>query len=727
MLRHGLDILHDLYERPSNFGDSPSECGFENVHYFYTWEEFQVIDGFCSREGLNVESRIYYEMHNEPDFLNYLDLLSNLETTKGTELKVYAKVEAYSLPKVRNNMNLTQPYNLMHRLFERLTRISINFEPLISTDEVLDLSIFANVEVLHLHNCNVQGSFASCRKLKELLFQPSKCFDLDLSELPLSLKTLALHSDHIRVTKKRKRKRKKSPRVQYPLIDRLCLLTYKWKCLAESAEVVLSTLVHKKMRSIEVNIPTEALYESGTCIEAIQKILIKKKVNLTSFIINGLDKNGHYSNSINEDLPDPQLWVPDAQILSTLQELVLHATSLTTTTPLLNYASTGLRYLSLSSSVCIDWAVSTKDFSKFTNLKQLDLKGCEIEDFVDKLVFPDSLESLDLSGNFIKSVDNAKFPNRLSNLNLSDNEIKSLTAPPFPKSLKSFSVHTGSMQECDLSVSSLGEKLQIKLLYLDSFGSNDKIIRRYKLPEILKLLSVQDTRCTFCSYPHTLTILYVAWCDFTGQDVLDLTCCPKLKHLDFTSCRFMSRELRLPDYLEDVSLVLTDFTEIPPAISRLEYLKELNIMKCFCETMTVNFLSTKLEVIDFSSCSIKKINLFFPGPTTLLRRLSLERNHLKDFTVEAMGHNNRCVHEKLQEIDLRSNKITEETISALKKELPISVKFLWVSIPWKDDVSNALCGNLFTKKSGMKNITGSCFSRGICYNETPFPPFFDLQ
>ena len=217
MLRHGLDILHDLYERPSNFGDSPSECGFENVHYFYTWEEFQVIDGFCSREGLNVESRIYYEMHNEPDFLNYLDLLSNLETTKGTELKVYAKVEAYSLPKVRNNMNLTQPYNLMHRLFERLTRISINFEPLISTDEVLDLSIFANVEVLHLHNCNVQGSFASCRKLKELLFQPSKCFDLDLSELPLSLKTLALHSDHIRVTKKRKRKRKKIPQSAIPI------------------------------------------------------------------------------------------------------------------------------------------------------------------------------------------------------------------------------------------------------------------------------------------------------------------------------------------------------------------------------------------------------------------------------------------------------------------------------------------------------------------------------
>ena len=201
-LHHAMD--RHQYERPSHFGDSPLDCGYENVHYFYTPEDFRVIDGFCSREGLNVESRIHYEIHNDSDFLNYLDLLTNLEQTKGTKLKVYAKVKTYYTATMRNNMDLTQPYNLMDGLFERLTRISINFEPLVSTEGVLDLSMFSNVEALHIHGCDVKGSFASCRKLKELLFHPTICFDLNLSELPLSLKNLALDTDHIRVARKRK-------------------------------------------------------------------------------------------------------------------------------------------------------------------------------------------------------------------------------------------------------------------------------------------------------------------------------------------------------------------------------------------------------------------------------------------------------------------------------------------------------------------------------------------
>ena len=482
------------------------------------------------------------------------------------------------------------------------------------------------------------------------------------------------------------------------------------------------------MRSIEIDIPRKALYEIGTCIGAIQKLLLKREVNLTAFILNGLDENGRYFEMANEKLEGPQLCAPTTKLVSNLHELVLHATSLTTTTLLLNNTSTGLRYLSLSSNSNINWAVSTKDFSKFANMKQLNLKRCKIGDFIDEFTFPNSLETLDLSGNDIKFVDNVNFPMHLSNLNLSDNGIKCLTTPPLPRSLKSFSVYTEGIQECDLSVNKFGERLQIELLYLGLYHwERLEPSKHYKLPEMLRLLSIISFEFTLHLYPNTLANLYLERCNFSEQDVIDLTCCPKLKFLDFTICDLRDCEFRLPNYLEEVGLFYNETRGFPTEVGGLKCLRKVSFRGCFSKSVIIDFSSTVLELIDFTSSGIEEISLSFPGPTTLLRKLILGGNPLKDFTMEAVGHNNGCSHEKLQEIDLRLIELTEERISELEAEVPASVRLLRVTPnPSKKDVLNAMCGNLFRAETKMEPTVGSCVTRETFYEEVKYPPLFDI-
>lgn len=121
-----LLLIHNLREVIAD-GDSPLDSGCVKELYFYTPEDFQVVDAFCTREGIKVESRIHYEIHNESDFLAYHELISNLEPMKGNILRLDVKVKGDLVEDFRYNMDLTQPYNVMSRFSERLPAVSINF------------------------------------------------------------------------------------------------------------------------------------------------------------------------------------------------------------------------------------------------------------------------------------------------------------------------------------------------------------------------------------------------------------------------------------------------------------------------------------------------------------------------------------------------------------------------------------------------------------------------
>lgn len=132
---------------------------------------FQVVELFCSRKGITTWTRILYQVHNLSDFVEFCELVSNLESAWCLKLRLHAVFVRDIRDLLHLNLSNSYRYDLIPRLMGRLIEVRINHQSLIISHDFIDLSMFAKVEALQLFNCNViSSSFSSCQKLKELLF-----------------------------------------------------------------------------------------------------------------------------------------------------------------------------------------------------------------------------------------------------------------------------------------------------------------------------------------------------------------------------------------------------------------------------------------------------------------------------------------------------------------------------------------------------------------------------
>lgn len=101
------------------------------------------------------------------------------------------------------------------------------------------------------------------------------------------------------------------------------------------------------------------------------------------------------------------------------------------------------------------------------SLKVLNISYNNI-DSVDKVDFPMGLEILDGSSNRISSVDRVNFPNNLKDLNLLQNCIKRLCVPHFPSYLKALEVSDNYLERIDIARNNDNVPLQIEAVSINS-------------------------------------------------------------------------------------------------------------------------------------------------------------------------------------------------------------------------------------------------------------------
>lgn len=659
-----------------------------NVYYDYdprfetktdckTMVEFLKIDQFCVDEEIEVEMDVVYRIDAMTEVLDFTEFLQKLRPSTRTKLRLDVTVADGIAYFITHHMNQTRKFNLLGHLKDRLTGISANIASVFGSYQDLQLEQFKNVDTLGFIDGDVTGSFANFKNLTTLKLVGLKYlwrrddFEFDISQLPLTLKKLGLsHCDRIYLTPSDKELLKTK---QFPTIDEFSF-QYDLMALPIAIFSALTMMSYAGTYSIKIDAPRPKMFVLIQHLdETLSEFIEEKEFRLKSLVaIQCADSNLLLFATEELALTRCLQITPIEGLSSNLKILYLAGTRMSNTNEIFRHNLSQLTYLNLSVNHDIKWEESNLDFSRYTNLRHLDLGYTGIGQCIDKFIFPDSVETLILDSNELASVLKVSFPRKLKSLDLNNNEIRKLINVAFPDTLEFLNCFYNKIEEVDIA------KTNIKTLYL-SCGESDftypKFTSSINSVQFLKLIGYDVAEFQL---PDTLIGLELESCKF---DSLNFTPRSSLKYLNVCACPISNINISFPPMLEEININKCDLTGIPPLVGSLQNLKVLRIHSNPMKVATCKFTTTSIEHLSLSTNQIEDVDLQFPeNTTTNLKVVAFNDNKLTKFSMTNIGHEKNGVqHANLRELWLIGNNcIKEDEKDAFVASLPASLKYLWL-------------------------------------------------
>lgn len=670
--------------------------------------QFRILYGYCLREKVEVVVNVFHGMCSMEDIIQFDELIGELQpsgTIKlGVAFKFQKHVNGYSV-------DLTRWLSLLSNFKKHLYLLSIDLDNGdIHHNNEINLGDFKDIGVLKLCNCYIKGSFLQCTTLKELSYAPvaDQAEAFSIWDLPTSLKSLKLVADH-RIGQAAV----KPLQELCPKLEELDLELHRLPTI-QLDEYLCGTIKHltspktTKIRIHELYFRCENLDVFGPCLNSLagEKGFVLNTLSLrqdTCLKLNfyplrelELVNTSRRAMQLSESLP------------STLKKLRLFKLG-RNASQTKNLFPLGLEFLDLLKSD-FHWTESDLDFTKFLHLKELVLSHNILGPLTKSILFPDSIETLNLNYNMIQTLDDITFPKCMRHLNLTGNMIKRLYGGPLPLTLRTINVSYNALNEIDLLANNDGELLQLDTLRIDH--NSDTLLESSicKIPTSLaeffmygglapKSIGRPPAAHSYLSEGE-LDSLYPQVLLFPNQNILT--------KLDLQGCGIYNPKIQFPESLEVVNLSRNMFSKIPTSLLGLPNLRVLYMSGNQLDKISVQFTTSSIEVLDFSYNKISKFNLTFPTGETNLRVLKLNDNHLGEFTMNNLGGDKGAKHTKLYEIELIDNwPMPENHIKTLISTLPPSTKCLWYEntthkiwggVEFKI-VVNELSGNLVKEKA----------------------------
>ncbi|KAG5416916.1 hypothetical protein I9W82_004547 [Candida metapsilosis] len=647
---------------------------------FKTIVEVQAFDNYCVENGIATELVFSFLMRTILDWIEMEKLLKGLKPNKFVkrQLKIDLSESDYTL-------DLAKIPSLIGPIKDRLIALSISSAPLGSSMGAIDLEYLRDIEILQLDGCGIIGSFSQCQHLRELEYMPlDERNPIEISNLPPTLERLSLYScDDIKCVADRS--------AELPSLESIAV-SYVYPELPSCVKSILRLMTCSDTNSIE--------YEGSGYTGADEEFLeiLLEEARKKGFDLNSL-KLDTTSESKLQLLPSKRLdqtemkngqWHP-SELPSTLQEIRLETTELPSSRQILEYFPSSLVKLELIDGANIDWSDSDLDFSKFMNMKFLELRDCAIGHYINSFTFPDSLEEMNLCENGINSIGYIKFPKKLKRLAMEREEIEEICEASLPQSLKELNLSGNQLKNVDLVFNMFGKPLQIDVLYLD-----DLVLSKCKLPVTLRYLTLDCIQDEAFHFGDNLHILVLSGSEF--QKPHEVAFGSSLASLDLSWCKLKHFSMKLPESLEEIDLSGNRLSEVPAQLCNLRKLKTINISDNKIKSVKLNFTSSSLEVLNISCNKIKEIQLTFPETVTNLKSVDLSANRLRRFSMAMIGHNGKTLHNNLYELVLLENyQLSEGDISILLARLPRSTQLVWANNgPY--DTSNTYVANELPNK-----------------------------
>lgn len=681
--------------------------GEEEIHYHYdptqtisqnrlTASQFQTIDFYCVAKKIKIFCQVSYKILDLRDVQALLVLIQSLSVSDTVKLGVELRFEE-SMP---YKVDLPQLLASFKHIKERIS--SFFMYQYGSTQNSLNLHYFQNIESFVIRNCKIEGSFRGCCKLKSLEYYPAiedeKQFNI--RDLPLSLKHLNLGRCHMLGGTLEVESWEGCPSLEVIKLE--CVRGFDSDGLPHVISNIVKYMTCSGTKLIEfwggdleeihvrefMKLLGDAEKKKRFNLELLSLEL--EMVPLTVYPLRELELVGVVNMQ----------FLLQRKFPSTLRVLKVPMIGLNSTATLFELIPTVIEELELRSN-SINWGVSDCDLSKFAVLKKLNLSDTRLGNYIETLLFPDSLkvlnisynnidsvdkvdfpmglEILDGSSNRISSVDRVNFPNNLKDLNLLRNCIKRLCVPHFPSYLKALEVSDNYLERIDIARNNDNVPLQIEAVSINSNKCSILDFDRAKLPASVKMLSFggYKTKLNFFEFGKFVVFASLKGSDLSISERLTFNANCNCRYLDVSACNLSSFDFDLPGTMLEIDLSENKLKEFPLQIGKLKSLRVLNLSKNELPEIKVE-LPNAIEFLDLSKNRIRELQLSFAKGPSKLQLLNLRQNQLKEFSMEKIGHGKKSFHDCLLEINLYDNNcITKEKIDALILELPKSTKCLW--------------------------------------------------
>lgn len=635
-------------------------------------DEFLILYNYCVDESITSTLNLSYYIWSSTDMVCFTDLLAKL---RASTLKLNIELEF--------DPGLQYEFN-GELFFQSPASVGDQIKSLVvdqcSEPFSLNMKQYSNLENLSLHFCS-SASIHNLQhlKLKLLVFEcnGSESANHLIDALPQTLKSFQANVHTIFLILERVN----AGELQLPQLETIILwnerrrqlqvpLDFLKRVISSSTKhLVFKSYIYTPEISSEVMSILENASKQGMELELLSlNFGLNRPLSIypmESLTITKMDKPNILAN----------LLYPPA-----LKRLDLSDNSIEDLSLIVPALPLGLEFLSFEHNP-VSWSTYLPNFAKFEKLNYLRLMNTHIGKHFLRFQFPDSLEILSLEVNQIESIDQVKFPKSLVNLGIGSNKIKVVYKPKFPPTIKTIHFTENNISRVDLSTNHIGQPLQIKTLYLNYNKISN--LKNVKIPLNLVILNFDNCHIQTLldiEFGKTIEELSFSGCDIKELKNITFENESRLKYLCLSGNQLRSIDIAPPQSVTNINLSLNRFTKIPIQLANLQNLKYLSLAQNKLRTATFLFQTSSLVVFDLSYNNIQKIQLSFPrNIKTNLRLISLGSNEVFQFTMKSIGHDQSkgTTHDKLFEIDLSLNHISEKNIFSLMGEIPLSTQCLW--------------------------------------------------
>lgn len=313
---------------------------------------------------------------------------------------------------------------------------------------------------------------------------------------------------------------------------------------------------------------------------------------------------------------------------------------------------------------------------------------------IDEIVFPSTLQRLEIPENKIYFLENVKFPPSLRDLDISQNRIESLRDVRFPHGLKSLNMGLNPIENIR------GIKFPDTLQFLDASNLPNESMTGVKFPELLEVLNLQSsmTNTRGLKLPQHVKILILSGNGVNSINPLKLPSTIEVLYLNQNHIKTLNK-VNFPPKLRELYLgdnLITTLKNVlfPPTVEVLDLENDPWSFENDKQITTLKdvVLPPNLKIFKLGYHGLKTIEAFeFPAS---LRYLSLAYNELRVIRNIKFGNH-------LKTLDLSGN---PDLLSLDNVIIPESVTELRVSAPLIPNlpgyiIERANEGRLIIKKS----------------------------
>lgn len=319
--------------------------------------------------------------------------------------------------------------------------------------------------------------------------------------------------------------------------------------------------------------------------------------------------------------------------------------------------------------------------------------------------FPNSISKLDISHNFLKSINNIKNLPNLIDLNLSSNCLKSL--PSLPQSLQVFNAESNqidgsppitlkSLSTLHLSENAFTNIPDIRDSYISSLELRNNKIQTFDVSNLSSVTKKIDLTNNFVEeIPEEIYQMNrIQSLSLDNNGVISIS--PNISMMNLTSLVISESSIsdlpELPKFLVTLVACRCDFKSIPKSVYEAQRLRmidfsinQIKTIEKFPDVLTIklsmNQISSipqfpdKLNYLDVSHNRIKSVELV--GDFILIQELDLSHNHLTQFNTPKLP--------LLQTLKISHNKNLQFHISFLQfpaiKAIDVTKTMITASLP----------------------------------------------